>query len=77
MEPTTNFWNGVEQVFDSLLAKLRCRDESEVCLLAHWQGNLYCIQITRKSDHRSLIRYVDGTEVPTADEWRKFSHDKI
>lgn len=54
----------VDEAFDAMLAKLGCNDGTDADLISHWQDGLgYRLQVTRKSDGKTLLRSVtlDGT----------------
>jgi hypothetical protein len=50
--------DAVDVAFDDLLGKLECHDGTDAELISHWQGNGFRIQVDRKTDGRSLSRFV-------------------
>jgi len=55
----------VDLAFDQMLKKLGCVDGNDSIIISHWQDDIlgYRLQVTRKTDGRSLTRGVrpDGT----------------
>ncbi len=59
----------LDRVAAELKAKLGCADAktfAETCVISHWQGDGFRLQITRLSDGKSLTRFVreDGAVLP-------------
>ncbi len=59
----------LDRLVDELIEKLECADAKtfdETIVISHWQGNGFRLQITRRSDGKSLTRFVreDGTVLP-------------
>ncbi len=62
-------WRTLERVADELTEKLGCADAATfnvTCVISHWQGNGFRLQITRRSDGKSLTRFIreDGAVLP-------------
>jgi hypothetical protein len=58
----SKFLESTDRVFDSLLARLGCKDGRDANLISHWQDGInpgYRIQVVRKRDGTSLTKFVD------------------